>query len=221
MTIEVELEKDAKNEARGTVCFAWGNMATANCGVHGISSFYAEWHKPKIVTEAKDPWGGSMKKKIFDPKFKGAPPTALEVYQLLVKNVDKIAESVKSYGIIFLSDRMVEGYDYGIGPKVRVSDATLKKTVPTPTMNGAHYLNTGCLIRAIRESKIGGLMTSPLVENPNHKGNSGIVAALWLPEPKYIINPSYGIRGMSKQGNLKIAAKLRELGKEFVEKFYE
>ncbi len=171
-----------------------------NCGINVVYGFNVQ------LCSGLDTWG--------KPAFLGVnsmPPMTLEeVYKAIKDSITTIRDNVgSSRSIVIISDKVCEAYplQYNVSNPVRIAKDRLDPADPNyieqqkNALKGTQYSRpvvrcTAMVMRAIRESKCGMLVSSPIVENPNHKNDSGIVAGLWILRPERdMLDDRIGISG--------------------------
>lgn len=145
-------------------------------------------------------------KKFNIPQFSPA-----EIYDMVkAKFVDFVMqpEGGVRYGLYLLSNRVVDGND--------------------TVFNRAKYpfetRGTAWLMKLIRDTKCGTLITSPVVENVSHPGQSGVMVGMWVPPNSKVLYEKVGISKGYDESRLERIKKdlpaLAEGTPKFVDYFY-
>ncbi len=185
----------------GKLCLEWSvGVNGSNCGLNVVYGFKVR------LCSGVDTWG--------NPGFLGVggmPPLTLEeVYKAIKDSIATVRDVVGSTrSIVIVSDKVCDAYplQYNVSNPVRIAKDRLDPADPAYIEQQKDVLkvteysrpNVSCtamVMRAIRESKCGMLISSPIVENPNHKCESGIVAGLWILRPdRDMLDDRIGISG--------------------------
>lgn len=111
------------------------------------------------------------------------------------------------YGMYLLSNRVVDG-----------EDTVFNADYPFKTRG------TAWLMKLIRDTKCGTLITSPVVENVTHPGVSGIMVGIWIPPHSNVLHNKVGISKGFDESRLpeilKSKAALAKGTPKFVDYFY-
>ena len=192
---------DRASKDDGKLYLSWAiGVNGNNCGmtvVHGFSvglcSGTNDWGNPDYIGVEKMP-----------------PLTLVEVYNAIKDNIVSIRDNVgATRSIVIISDKVCDAYpvSYRYGNEPKFAKDRLDPADPNYIQQQKHVLNgttysrpavqcTAMMMRVIRESKCGMFISSPIVENPNHKNDSGIVAGLWILRPdRDMLDDRIGISG--------------------------
>lgn len=209
--------------------------STNNCGIGTINGLYLQW---EVNTDA---WG-PRKIALFPPKaaeytaqyiadykryYSKEPPCPLRdwkkaiegvkfpadfsdaaLYKLIEENFVKFLKAYPlQYGMYLLSNRVVDS-----------EQSVFEQGKPFAQRGNAW------LMKLIRDTKSGMLITSPIVNNIAHSGNSGIMAAIWITPSAAVFHDKVGIsKGLPdniiEESNKKFP-RLAEGTKKTVEIFY-
>lgn len=196
--------------------------AGGNCGLETVSAF-----RVSQVSGKKNTWGQDLP---VEPKAAKKLPLE-EVYDMLKANMPAIQKHFldKKKSIIVISDRVADLYPVYDEKGTAVSseknrldptNETFKKATEAYSLS---MMCTGLFMRAVRETRTGMLISTPIVENPMHHKDSAIMAVLWIPNPAlHIIDSRIGFSG--KPSALipdPSRAKLEAIAKKAGDTFYE
>lgn len=227
-----------------------GNPNTVNCGMGIITGGGLYWQSTAVPTATKrrDPWDPAptsinwyLYPEMYRPPKAGQPDyykqtnrpndlpnlTPDEVWSIFCTNFPKYAA-------------LLPASIYGMSNTTTGSRAALAEQRQLQRGKGISVFNPDAsdprpfavtsniwLMKAIRETKCGMLITTPIIENQNHPGTSAIMAAWWIPPGKEsrILHEKVGImRGdYTNYDPTKTRERLTHLGEsaaDFVEYFY-
>lgn len=153
----------------------WTPGSVGNCGMQSVIGFSLRKYSKAAANGSG--YGGGFG---YDKKA-----TIPELYEVLKKNFDEISRQMypAQTGMVFLSDRVATAH------QTSFSEGGLGQA-------GSAVLDTLWWIKAIRDLRKGTLVTSPIVQNPNHPGQSAIIAAIWVPHDRiqHIMHDKIGLR---------------------------
>lgn len=190
----------------------WGaqNMSLTRPAPANLTPDYIRQYKQVYGTDPPCParkWD-EQKAQVKMPDFSPA-----DIYNM-VKN--KWVEFVKAaagtqalhYGMYLLSNRVVDG------------ETTVFDTTDYPFKTRG----TAWMMKLIRDTKCGTLITSPVVENVTHPGISGIMVGIWIPPHSNVLHNKVGISKGFDESRLpeilKSKAALAKGTPKFVDYFY-